>query len=196
MDSVNYFGYGSLVNRQTRPSDEHFEPTSVAGWQRSWSHRVKHTDAASLALVGEPSQQPPLGFSVLTVVPLQGAQIDGVLVSIDAADLPKLDQREQGYSRHIVQSVKSTEPVAMYVSKTAQPTTLPSDYPLLQSYVDCVLAGFLAVFGWAGVDRFFATTEGWSTPMLADRATPLYPRAITLPADVAAIFDERIAKVR
>ena len=196
MDCLHYFGYGSLVNRETRPTTEPFEVATVDGWQRSWSHRVNHSGAASVAMVGESSSSAALGFTVLNVEPAASQQIDGVLVSISADDLPALDKREAGYARQSVNSVKSTDPVAMYVSKKAHVAKLPSDYPLLQSYVDCVLAGFLAVFGWHGVDRFFSTTSGWGAPILADRGAPLYPRAVSLSADVESMFDERIAAAR
>ena len=203
MECLHYFGYGSLVNRQTRPTAERFEAASVAGWQRSWAHCVKNPQAASVPLqhhaspVGSVSggsgTQLPRGYTTLTVEPAAGVQIDGVVVSIGLSDLPQLDEREKGYSRHTVNSVKSTDPVAMYVSQTEHITTDYSDYPLLQSYIDCVLAGFLAVFGWDGVDRFISTTAGWGTPILADRGAPLYPRAVTLAGGLEAAFDERIA---
>ena len=209
MSSVHYFGYGSLVNRQTRPPTEAFEATSVAGWQRSWSHRVNNPEAASVELVcassttggldsvsAQSGPETPVGYSTLTVVPAPGVQIDGVVVSINARDLPTLDEREKGYSRCTVQSVKSTDPVAMYVSQSEHVNTVSSAYPLVQSYVDCVLAGFLTVFGWEGVDRFIATTTGWATPILADRAAPLYPRAVSLEPDLEQLFDERIAAAR
>jgi len=129
-------------------------------------------------------------------VPAPSKKIDGVVVKIASADLPALDEREKGYARQIVQSEMSTDPVAIYVSQTAHFVEAPNDYPLLQSYVDCVLAGFLAVFGWDGVDRFISTTTGWTAPMLADRAAPLYPRAVTLEQGVEARFDERLAAAR
>ena len=35
------------------------------------------------------------------------------------------------------------------------------DHPLVLSYVDVVVQGFLAEYGIAGVGHFFATTTGW-----------------------------------
>lgn len=206
MSSENfYFGYGSLVNRRTRPAEERFETTTVSGWQRTWAHRVAYPQAACVPLSADNrvldtqstlGARPPQGFSVLSVVPAKRVNIDGVLVRIALRDLPELDAREAGYFRTTVQSVKSTGPVTMYVSNSAHDAALPSDYPLLQSYVDCVLAGFLQVFGWSGVDRFIETTTGWDTPILADRSEPIYPRAVRLAESVAGQFDERIAAVQ
>lgn len=188
---MNYFGYGSLVNRETRPLAEKFAPASVSGWQRIWGHRV--SDACAAQVAGTPRVR---GYSVLSVQPAARCSIDGVMVPISAIDLPALDARERGYARHTVTSIKSTDPVAMYVSLSEHVAMASTDYPLLQSYVDCVLAGFLAVFGWEGVDRFFATTAGWAAPVLADRHSPLYARAVHLPEDLTANFDERIVAAR
>jgi len=189
--TVSYFGYGSLVNRRTRPTEEVWEATSVAGWQRSWSHRVVRPEAAAVA------QDPAVGgFSVLTVQPASKVCIDGVQVSMASEELPQLDAREGGYNRHSVITAASSDLVAMYVSRTEHVAAASKDYPLLQSYVDCVMAGFLAVFGWDGVDRFINSTAGWQAPMLLDRAEPLYPRAVTIATEIQAEFDARIALKR
>lgn len=191
MDTVQYFGYGSLVNRDTRPADEAFESVSVSGWQRAWSHQHRNDRAASVPNWSIPDHRPS-GYTVLSVEPCPGEQIDGVHVRILAADLPALDARESGYSRHSVNSTKSTDSVAIYVSKTERTKRACNDYPLLQSYVDCVLAGYLDVFGWDGVQRFLNTTKGWSAPVLPDRNAPLYPRAVKLDAKLLGQFDELV----
>jgi len=60
--TVHYFGYGSLVNRNTRPAEEPWLATSVNDWQRAWSHRVERPEAAAVAQDAEVR-----GFVVLTV---------------------------------------------------------------------------------------------------------------------------------
>lgn len=193
MDTVQYFGYGSLVNRETRPADEAFEPVTVSGWQRAWSHQ--HVNERAATVPGwSISDHNPLGYTVLSVEPCSDEKIDGVQVRMVAADLPALDARESGYSRHSVSSTMSTDPVAIYVSKTERTKRACNDYPLLQSYVDCVLAGYLAVFGWDGVRRFLSTTKGWAAPVLPDRDAPLYPRAVKLDAKLVAEFDELVVE--
>ena len=190
MDTVQYFGYGSLVNRNTRPETETFEVATLAGWRRAWGHAVQDERARDIS--GWPKlDQPALGYTVLTVEPLSNSRIDGVQVGIDAAELPSLDARERGYTRHSVCSAMSTDPIAIYVSNSAHVKRACSDYPLLQSYVDCVMAGYLTVFGWEGVGRFVQSTVGWSAPMLQDRSAPLYPRAVNLSKELLANFDER-----
>ncbi len=187
---MHYFGYGSLVNRQTRPDNEAFQPVSVMNWQRAWAHRVQQP--GHTASVPAPEK----GFTVLTVAYCKAGLLDGVQVTIDDTDIPQLDAREAGYERQITRSDLSTEPVAIYVSRPEHVAMANADYPLLQSYTDCVLAGYLDVFGWAGVDRFIGSTQGWSAPIFADREQPIYPRAVSLSVEVTAAFDERIAAVQ
>jgi hypothetical protein len=43
------------------------------------------------------------------------------------------------------------------------------------------------------VADFFATTEGWDSPVLDDRAAPRYPRARHLEADERALVDSHLA---
>jgi len=186
--TVHYFGYGSLVNRCTRPANESYLATSVEGWQRDWSRQV--TDAAATNLAADAGVQ---GYSVLSVSPAPKTSIEGVQVGIAASDLPALDAREGGYNRHMVGTAASSTPVAMYVSKAEHCAMASNQYPLLQSYVDCVLGGYLAVFDWVGVNRFIATTNGWSAPILNDRKQPIYSRAVMLPHDILDEFDALIA---
>ena len=46
-----------------------------------------------------------------------------------------------------------------------------------------------------GVERFFYTTLGWDTPVLNDRAAPLYPRAQTLTPDQTALVDSHLVRL-
>ena len=45
----------------------------------------------------------------------------------------------------------------------------------------------------AGVRRFFKTTAGWDTPVLNDRAAPIYARAQRLTADQTALVDDSLS---
>ncbi len=174
---------------------ESFVTATIAGWQRHWAHRVDDERAAQLTWrPGEQDETIPKGFTVLTVAPASTVEIDGVLAVIGLTDLPALDRRESGYARHTLNLPDIASPVALYVSSKTQGAC--REYPLLQSYVDCVLAGYLAVFGWQGVTRFIATTKGWEAPIIDDRSNPLYPRAVTIEDDIRCEFDERILAAR
>jgi len=70
------------------------------------------------------------------------------------------------------------------------------DHPILLSYVDAVLQGYLREFGEAGAERFCATTEGWNTPVRNDRSNPVYPRAQKLSAAEQAFVDDMLLTLR
>ena len=85
--------------------------------------------------------------------------------------------------------------VAVYTvphGKHGQPTI---EHPLLLSYIDVVVQGYLREFGEAGVARFFQTTAGWSAPVLDDRARPIYPRHQTLSSDERQLVDDNLGRL-
>jgi hypothetical protein len=55
-------------------------------------------------------------------------------------------------------------------------TDIGQKSPILLSYLDVVLQGFMQIYGHSGADNFFATTDGWERPVQNDRTEPLYPR--------------------
>ena len=68
-----------------------------------------------------------------------------------------------------------------------------TDHAVLLSYVDMVVGGYHREFGRDGVDRFFATTDGWDVPILNDRQQPRYPRHVAQPDEVTGIVDAALA---
>ena len=62
-------------------------------------------------------------------------------------------------------------------------------HPILLSYLDTVVQGFLREFGEAGAARFFETTRGWGAGIQDDRDAPLYPRAQPTTLRERAIVD-------
>lgn len=193
--TICYFGFGSLVNRDTRPASEKAVKATLRGWERHWAHHA-------------------LGFAddsrsccSLTVQQVNGREsaIDGVLVTIDKADLPELDKRETGYDRINIPSASFlihdalsdvSADIAMYVSKPEHTAPADAGHPILQSYIDCVMAGFEQQFGVDGLDRLMRSTQGWYGPIENDRAHPRYPRAVTLASDVLARYDSLLERIR
>jgi len=157
-----FFGYGSLVNRRTHGYD-HALRARVRGWRRAWRHTRGR------------------GVPFLTAVPCDGAEIDGLVARVPGADWAALDQREEGYRRHPVEDLSHVEgdlPVRAQIYAVPEDSVIrPADpAPILLSYLDVVVQGYLREFGEEGARRFFATTDGWDTPVRDDRAAPLYPR--------------------
>lgn len=158
------FGYGSLVNRRTHAYAP-ARPARLPGWRRAWRY-TRHREGPYLTVV-------PAG---------PGDAIDGLVAAIPGGDWAALDRREAGYAR-----LPTPLPgVMIYAVPDAEPGT--GGAPIALSYIDVVFQGFLDEFGTAGLDRFAATTDGWDTPILNDRAAPRYPRAQRLsPAETARV---------
>lgn len=186
-DTIHYFGYGSLVNRDTRPADESALNARLNGWQRVWNHRVAHSGSR-------------LGCTSLSISPevtSPCAGIHGVVVQMPREDLADLDAREAGYERLALPidqfAFEAGEPsgvTTIHVYRSLSPAIANTRYPILRSYVDCVLAGYQTRFGDDGLRHFLSTTDGWHGSMLDDRAAPRYPRAVALSADAVRHYDE------
>lgn len=177
-----FFGYGSLVNRRTHAyPDAHL--ATIRGWRREWRF------------------VPALGQTFLTAMPDTHAQIDGLVARVPGADWAALDMREAGYARHLLSAdtVAHQAPVALSAQVYAVPpdgsTRADAGGTISLSYLDVVVQGFLAEFSVDGVRRFFDSTTGWQTPIIDDRAAPLYPRAQMLSDTETALVDAEMARI-
>ena len=222
---VTYFGYGSLVNRDTRPANEQAYRARLYGWKRVWGHRVHTTDSSlsgplgsccSLSLeknlkkgVEKCVETPDINSNQLVSstassdIARTNNYIDGVIVTIPLADLPSLDRREYGYDRVQISADDFDLPqscaaqhIHVYVSDRSHSGRSNTQYPILQSYIDCVLAGYCAVFELTGMQQFVESTLGWDGVIENERNNPRYPRAVQLPDSQLALFDSIITKYR
>lgn len=179
MSDPFFFGYGSLVNRQTHAYPQVIQ-AKVTGWRRMW----RGTNLRELAF--------------LTAEPWPDGQITGLIAAVPDADWAALDVREAAYARHMVTDISHGHGRALDVQiySVEEQHIGTHDHPILLSYLDTVVQGFLAEFGTAGAVDFFDTTSGWHLPVLNDRAAPSYPRATALTADERAFVDKNLARVR
>lgn len=179
MSDPAFFGYGSLVNLATHSYDDP-RPAVLHGWRRVW----QRTNLRKAAF--------------LSVVPCPDTALHGVIARVPGADWLALDQREAAYQRHDVTSAIQHDgdkaQTAVYQVKPAHLSDA-ADHPILRSYLDVVVQGYLRVHGEAGVAHFFETTDGWTMPVLDDRAAPLYPRHQLLTARETALVDAHLAAV-
>jgi len=178
MSDPFFFGYGSLVNRTTHAYGEAYH-ASVTGWARAWMH----TDLRDVAY--------------LTAVPTPGVAIEGLIAGVPAGDWAALDEREFGYDRHALAeeiSHAAPRPIAaqLYAVPRARATAPGYEHPILLSYLDVVVQGYLREFGEGGAQRFFVTTHGWDAPVLDDRADPRYPRHRVLTASERGFVDDAL----
>jgi hypothetical protein len=156
-----FFGYGSLVNRATHDYPDAAR-ARVRGWARVWR-------GTSLRRV-----------AYLSAIEAPGVEIEGLIAAVPGADWRALDARERAYARHPLAMVHHDlpgNPSIMIYKVEAHHVSSMDRHPILLSYLDTVVQGFLREFGEDGVARFFETTTGWEAGVLDDRTEPVYPRA-------------------
>ncbi|MCY6380302.1 gamma-glutamylcyclotransferase family protein [Hoeflea prorocentri] len=183
---IAYFGYGSLVNRATLRTDYvAAQPVRLMGWRRCW--RPRHA-------------QDPIDSghvtSLLSARQVEGSVIDGLLIYDRLDNLPSVDEREMTYDRVAVPIERLDMaggelpdcPVYVYEAQTNTADHDPH-HPILQSYLDAVLQGFLREFGRQGVHDFLETTDGFERHVHADRQDPVYPRAVRLIEEERSFID-------
>ncbi|WP_394199453.1 gamma-glutamylcyclotransferase family protein [Litoreibacter albidus] len=176
-----FFGYGSLVNAATH-TYRSTHPAQLNGWRRVWRHTSLRDQA------------------FLSVTPAEGAQIDGLIAEVPNSDWQVLDLRETGYFRSNLDATQlkhgaGAVDVQMYQTQPELQATPDVRHPILLSYLDVVVQGFLEVFGEDGAERFFETTDGWDTPVLNDRSNPRYPRSQILTTSQTALVDAKLAHI-
>ncbi len=178
MSDPAFFGYGSLVNVATHDYADP-RPAALHGWRRVW-RRTNLREAA-----------------YLSVEPANDSTLQGLIARVPGADWALLDQREAAYRRHdvtpIVQHNGPKAPTAIYQVKPEHEAE--GNHPILLSYLDVVVQGYLRVYGHKGVAHFFDTTAGWNAPVLNDRKDPQYPRHQILTPDETALVDRHLAAV-
>ncbi|MDF1726832.1 MAG: gamma-glutamylcyclotransferase [Sulfitobacter sp.] len=175
-----FFGYGSLVNRQTHVYRD-CHRARLRGWRRAWVR----TGAREIVF--------------LTVQMDPATTVDGLIAAVPDADWAALDAREAGYARlasgGAVEHPLDPAPDVEHYSIPPEKQHKEGDHVILLSYLDVVVQGFLHEFGDEGVTRFFDTTDGWDTPVLDDRTSPLYPRHQTLEAHETRLVDDHLARL-
>lgn len=179
MSDPAFFGYGSLVNLATHDYGDP-RPAVLHGWRRVW----QSTNLRKAAY--------------LSVIPCAQTTLHGVLARVPGANWLALDQREAAYQRHDVSETVHHNgpkaPTAIYQINPAHVADA-TDHPILLSYIDVVVQGYLRMHGCDGVSHFFDTTDGWNLPMFNDRAAPIYPRHQNLSAKERALVDDHLAAV-
>ncbi|MGB7263521.1 MAG: gamma-glutamylcyclotransferase family protein [Albidovulum sp.] len=173
-----FFGYGSLVNRATHVYDM-AQPVRLSGWRRIWRSTTLRP------------------FAFLSAEPAK-AEIDGLIAAVPGGDWAALDQREAAYRRHPILAEHLRPNLPDWAAETEiyavedTHSDASARHPILLSYLDVVVQGFLREFGEQGAIKFFSTTAGW-TAILDDRSVPLYPRHQDLSAAERRLVDGCIA---
>jgi hypothetical protein len=176
MTDPYFFGYGSLVNLSTHIYSDP-RVAKITGWRRVW----KTTTFGRSAL--------------LSIRPSAQDELVGLIAQVPKSGWRALDDREAGYHRKDVTDVMfcdafKPQTCSVYiVSKPAEPK-VEAQSPILLTYLDVVLQGFLQIYGKDGPEDFFATTDSWDRPVLDDRSDPKYPRHQVLSQDESSMVDD------
>lgn len=176
-----FFGYGSLVNAATH----RYAPTErlrIQGWRRTWRQVADHPVA------------------LLSAMPDDDSAIDGLIAPVPDNNWAALDAREQGYNRLVLTPAALPDSyqehdIAIYAVPETPVDGDPHKRPILLSYLDVVLQGYLQQFGPLGAEQFLATTDGWDRPVQDDRAAPRYPRHQALDATQLTFVDSAIERL-
>lgn len=181
MQDHYFFGYGSLVNRATHDYAR-ARVADLRGWRRVWCH----------------TNLRPVAF--LSVVPDGTTTISGLIAEVPGANWAALDEREYAYDRiacaeAISHGMASAPEIAVYMVPDRTRSAPSQTHPILQSYLDVVVQGYLREFGPEGAAAFFDTTDGWDAPILQDRDAPRYPRHQTLAPDERRFVDEALERI-
>lgn len=175
-----FFGYGSLVNRATHDYPD-IRPARARGWRRRWRHIAGRDHA------------------VLTVVPDAATVIEGLVAAVPGADWRLLDAREAAYDRvdaaaHVDHDAPGPGGLAIYWIPEAKHPVAEAPRPVLLSYLDVVIQGYLREFGTESAVAFFDTTDGWQGGVRDDRAAPVYPRHQQLSRAELEFVDTELAR--
>jgi hypothetical protein len=128
-------------------------------------------------------------------------QINGVLLEVSASEIPHFDRREHGYERHPIKltdihetphSLNENDAVWVYIKH--KPTPPCENTPVLQTYIDTVLAGCLEVSE-SFADFFIQNTQGWHYPIYNDRHQSRYVNYVGVEQSKLAIIDSLLKPI-
>jgi len=176
---TEFFGYGSLVNLATHDYRNPRKAT-VHGWRRQWVYS-RTREVSFLSVTRDPD-----------------TSIQGMIADVAGIGWDALDIREAAYKRVSLQSPDHAG-VQVYRANPDYVDAAAHHKPILLSYIDCVVQGFLAHFGAQGVAAFFNSTSGWERPIKDDRKAPIYPRVQKLSVFEIKLVDmhiERLPKIQ
>jgi cation transport regulator ChaC len=190
------FGYGSLVQRQSRMGTsagaEFASPVIVHGVSRGWFDQT-----------GGPSWNPTYLGAVLE----KDSVCNGVIFPVTSAESAAYGEREVGYqltkidpSQITMLDGSQTVPEAdIWFYGNTEKRFPSSEHPIVQSYVDVCLDGCLEIEAMYPLARqanfaeqFVKTTSNWQPPWINDRIYPWRP-SVCVPR--ASQIDAMIQKV-
>ncbi|OAJ92503.1 gamma-glutamylcyclotransferase family protein [Vibrio bivalvicida] len=180
------FGYGSLMNSESRQltgQTSTATPATIHGFKRYWGK----VDESYI-------------LSPLVVDKGQG-QVNGVLLEVSDTGLQEFDVRERGYHRILIStdkldaelSLSTGDQIWVYIKDSPEPPCSLS--PIMQTYVDTVLAGCLEISE-QFAQQFVEHTFGWHFPLENDRHQPKYGNLAGVKPEHHNTIDALVAEAR
>jgi hypothetical protein len=184
-----YFGFGSLVNRNTLTADVvDAIPVTLKGWRRHWQARPQESIKSSLLSK----------IALLNIHRDPSCEIDGLLIIDKLQNLSALDEREHAYDKITLSKsdirLKNNSlndfldvSVQVYVCPFIENTG--TSISILRSYLDVVMQGYYREYGKTGLGKFLNSTDGFELQINDDRISPVYPRHQQISDHETAIFE-------
>lgn len=186
-------GYGSLMNTDSRqrfsaiPHDG--IPVELKGFTRAWVTRSE--DERQTYVGAMPDHSARLNAQLLPSLmdpSLARRERDYQFVSVSVADLQfDIDRDAEAML------LPWLERRSLWVCETLLQQPADDDFPVSQTYIDTCLAGCIEHAGEQEAVRFIQTTQLWDHPRTHDRASPVYPRAGRVSAEMHARIDQIMA---
>ncbi|MCL9781411.1 gamma-glutamylcyclotransferase [Vibrio sp. S4M6] len=178
------FGYGSLMNSESRKRTGQTGtaiPVFAHGLVRHWG-KLQHSTIMAPLIVSQGH-----------------GKVNGVLIEVDDNELPSFDERESGYDRIqlLPENIETDHefnhnaPIWVYVREDHQPPC--QLIPIMQSYVDTVIAGCLEISE-LFAEQFIQHTLGWHFPIEDDRLAPKYGNLAGVQSHHRVLIDELLTK--
>lgn len=194
-------GYGSLLNSESRSGTGkagEFIYVIAKGFQRGWTYHAKHACKFDGGC-----------FNGVIQTEDPSHEIGGLMFRVPQSDLPAFDLREKTYNRTLVTDMQTLPGpdgklhelpanAAVWIYVDPAPKHPTTDYPILQTYVDVIVAGALEHS--EGFARNVVNTmSGFEYPWKNDRGSgipssegffPQYKRYSEKSTSQAAIIDQ------
>ena len=167
MNNKILFAYGSLTNSLSRIKvikNKTYFYGNLFSYKRIWSINVEQKNFTGLGIIYD-----------------KNYYCNGIYIPISEKDIKELDVREikesgNKYERLLLdnkfcdQRFKKNK-IYTYVSKNVENPS--HDFPLIQSYIDVVIQGFME-YNIEYAIEFCRTTFNWSKYYINDRNAPIY----------------------
>lgn len=153
------FAYGSLVNDSSRNKTTEFIYPNVSSYYAEISPLLGYIRVFNVRIIKNGIPQIMLGIEKS----FNPSTINGILFKVSDSILKKIDDREKLYDRMIVEhqfiktNIQFNKNDVVYIYNPKKISEISEKFPLMESYIDMCIEGFLK-YGEKAVDDFLENT--------------------------------------